>query len=443
MRPRLRPRLVSLAPLLALAVAACGGDDGAAPDVDAGVYPPSADLTRDILDTGLDVDLASKTATATIQLAPSPSTGASFEVGDLTIMSVTSGGQPLMFSVADKQLDLGVPPTTAPYDVVITYAFKNHDSDDGFNASGFTLTWPYYCGNLFPCHSAPSDGTRFDLSVHGQASGTVVYPSTIPGDAPSYMAAWAIGDYTRVELGTTTAGTHVGFWVQPGEMAAAMTGTAHLKAAFDWLEQHIGPYTFGDTVGSVSVHWGRGAFGGMEHHPYWHIASDAMGDEATNVHEASHGWFGNGVRIKCWEDFVLSEGTARYFEGRLLEETGATEASQAAWASVDHELALWRSGSGGGVAWPQSCGQVDIIRDHLFSDVPYTKGAAFLRALEQKLGRPMFDATLHAFYMRYAGKAAGEADFLAVVKEVSGYDPMQCAQLWLINQAVPPTAPCP
>jgi aminopeptidase N len=426
---------------LLLGLAACG-DDGGALDVDAGVYPPMADLARDIVDTGLDVDLAARTAKATITLAPSGSTGASFEVGDLTITSVTANGLPLMFRVAQKQLDVGVPPSTEPLTLVIDYGFRLHENSDGLDSDGFTLTWPYYCGNLFPCHSHPTDGTRFELSVHGQAAGTVVAPPTIPAEAPSYMVAWATGEYTRLELGTTTAGTKVGMWYGPNELQAATAGGAHLRAGFDWLEQHVGPYTFGDTVGSVSAHWGRNAYGGMEHHPYWHVASIALADETVNLHEASHGWWGNGIRIRCWEDFVLSEGAATYYEGRLLEETGATQAAQNTWAGIDQQLANWRNGDGGGVAWPQSCGELDVLDDGLFSRVPYVKGAAFLRALEQKIGRAMFDRVMMTFYGRWKGKAAGVVDLLQVTRELSGYDAAACAQLWLVNRAVPPLAPC-
>lgn len=54
-----------------------------------------------------------------------------------------------------------------------------------------------------------------------------------------------------------------------------MQGGAHLRQVFDWLETTYGEYLFGDEVGSVSVAWGPGAYGGMEHHPYWHVASGA------------------------------------------------------------------------------------------------------------------------------------------------------------------------
>jgi aminopeptidase N len=49
----------------------------------------------------------------------------------------------------------------------------------------------------------------------------------------------------------------------------------------------------------------------MEHHPYWHV-SGAQRNLLVNAHEAAHGWFGDGVRPRCWEDEVVSEGVADY-----------------------------------------------------------------------------------------------------------------------------------
>ncbi|KAB2892637.1 MAG: hypothetical protein F9K40_18050, partial [Kofleriaceae bacterium] len=70
----MRARVARSLPVVALAaLAACGGgDDGDATDIDAAVvYPPTADLMRDVVDTTLAVDLAARSATATITLAPS------------------------------------------------------------------------------------------------------------------------------------------------------------------------------------------------------------------------------------------------------------------------------------------------------------------------------------------------------------------------------------
>jgi len=426
--------------LALIALAACGGDDEPGADA-ATVIDPTADLTRDIVSTGLKFALGPRTGVADIALGASTGNGASLEVGDLQISRVSvAGGADLPFAIADHQLDLGVGPE--PVVVRVEYTWNLHENSDGVDSDGFTLTWPYFCGNVFPCHSNPADGTTFTMEVTTDTADTVVYPRTIPGDAPSYMAAWAVGNYTRTVLGTTTAGTTVVAWGAPTETAAIAQGTAHLTAAFDWLEQNLGPYRFGTEVGTVSARWGRNAYGGMEHHPLWHVASDAMADESVQVHEASHGWFGDGVRIECWEDFVLSEGAASYYEARVVEEVGAEGAGTAAWTLLDNEVAGMRSAGGVSIARPPGCGAIDVLTDGLFSRVPYVKGAAFLRAVERKISRPRFDASMRAFYQRYGGKAAGVDDLLAVIEETSGYDATACAASWLSAKPVPAELTC-
>src|SRR4029078_12018950 len=124
------------------------------------------------------------------------------------------------------------------------------------------------------------------------------------------------------------AGTHVATYYLPNGKSPATTGTAHLRQAFDWYEQHIGPYMFGNDVASVSVVWGEGFYGGMEHHPYWHVARDAMNDEETHVHQAAHGWFGDALRLRCWEDFVLSEGTVSYLAALVIGKVSGAAAEQ-------------------------------------------------------------------------------------------------------------------
>src|SRR5205814_8394240 len=59
----------------------------------------------------------------------------------------------------------------------------------------------------------------------------------------------------------------------------------------------------------------------------------------TTLFRSSHGWFGNGIRIKCWEDFVLSEGTAEYLTTRSVRATEGAAAEQAVWAEWKIELA--------------------------------------------------------------------------------------------------------
>ncbi len=436
--------------IVSLLVAACGDSSPSTPD--AAPLVPTANAEREILDTNLSFDIAATTGIARITLAPSDMPGATLEIGELEIAKVLIAGEvPVEYRVNPEDLtvknavgasmDLALPASDVPIEVTIEYLYQAHAGGfTGATVKGYTLIWPYYCGNLFPCHSAPSDGTTFSLDLQNVPAGkTAVYPPMM-SEAPSYQIAWAIDEYTEIPLGTTTAGTQVSVWHLANGATAAMNGTANLVAAFDWLEKTIGPYRFGNKVGSVSVRWGAGALGGMEHHPLWHLGSGAMGDQETHVHEAAHGWYGDGIRVKCWEDFVLSEGTVTYLAARALDVV-ASDVGTAVWNGYAAELP---SIDGADKVWPDGCNSIDILDDDLFTRAPYIRGAFFYRGLAEKLGADVVDGVLAAFYAQHAGKAASMSEMLALIQSMTGYDPAACAQTWL-KASTTPTAPaaCP
>lgn len=390
---------------------------------------PAKNWSRDVVSTELDVDLEGNRATARIEVGASKRTGVSFEVGDLSIESVRDEKGPLPFKQDGSRLDVGYAAKRSGT-IEIAYGFRDHTELQGATSKGLTFTWPSFCGNLFPCKSDPSDGLRFELSLSGVPSGAkAIFPPAIEADAPAYMLAWAVGDYTEIDLGKTASGTSVRAWYLPGEKQATTKGTAHLRDVVEWYEQTYGDYLFGDVVGSVSAEWGGGAFGGMEHHPFWHVSRGSMGDEETHAHEAAHGWFGDGVRIECWEDLTLSEGTTSYVTARALEATAGKAAGDGVWASYEQRLdsvvALQDR-----VARPEGCNQVDVLND-LWNDVVYMKGAFFYRAVEAEIGREALDRILAGFYAAHREKAAGVDDMLDAIREESGFDPEPLADVWL------------
>lgn len=382
---------------------------------------------RDILRTSLRFDLTAHTGVARLELAAGDA-GASFEAQGLTISAVTDGRSDagVEYRVESGQLHVAVPPEASIVVVEYRYADRTGSAFDGATPS-YTFLWPYYCGNLFPCHSDPADGLRFDLALTGVPAGsTAVYPASLDFDAPSYQLAWAVGAYTVLDLGTTPAGTHLTARYLAGHASQATSATANLRDAFAWLESTLGPYPYGAEAGSVEVAWGPGAYGGMEHHPLWHVGSASLGDELTHFHEAAHGWFGDGIRLACWEDFVLSEGTVSYLAARATGAVHGDAAETAVWARYD------ASASGyGTLAWPPTCHQVDILADHLFSNTPYMRGANFYRALERRVGRAALDGVLRRFVLERRGRATSFTELLTLTRTVTGYDPASCAEAWL------------
>jgi hypothetical protein len=410
---------------LACAVmAGCGVDDVVDDADDATWLDGKADGASgvNVQSTGLDVDLASKTAVATIELERYGSVA--LEVGGLSITRVTDGRGKRRYSIVDGKLRV----SNVRSPLVVEYGFAQHANADGLLPGGSTVLWPYYCGNLFPCHSQPADGTTFSLSLDGVPSTKqAIYPEDIAAESPPYMLAFAVGAYTKRELGTTTAGTKVSTYWLPNGQTAALAGTKHLVAAFDWLERTIGPYSFGREVASVSVVWGEGMYGGMEHHPFWHVAKDAMNDEVTHVHEAAHGWFGDGVRLRCWEDFVLSEGTVSYLAARALGQVAGAEREAAVWAEYQDELTD-AIATGGAPAWPTGCNQIDILKDNLFTNLPYMQGAYFYKDVAAKVGADVLDRVISDFYRAHQNQPAGMQQMIEAIKAQTGYDPTPIAE---------------
>nr|MBA3820833.1 hypothetical protein [Deltaproteobacteria bacterium] len=74
--------------------------------------------------------------------------------------------------------------------------------------------------------------------------------------------------------------------------------------------------------------------------------------DGKRAHEAAHGWFGDGVRLRCWEDFVLSEGTVSNLAARALAQVAGPTMEAKVWADYQRELTAAIAG-GGARAWPQ------------------------------------------------------------------------------------------
>ncbi|WP_394828602.1 M1 family metallopeptidase [Pendulispora albinea] len=386
--------------------------------VDTAKDTPAESWSYDLLETDLELDVANLRGKAALAIAAPGRSSASFEIGDLTIHSVTGKHGPLAYTAANGKLHVAIGRSYRPVRIEVEYTFKGHNQFDGWDPSaGVSFLWPYFCGNLFPCKSSPSDGVRFRLHVTGAPEGSkAIYPTNVPGDAPSYMPAIAVGDFTEIDLGSTLFGTRVKAWHLPGQEADTARGTAHLRNVFDFYERTYGRYTFGKVVGSVSANWGPGDYGGMEHHPYWHVAKGSMYNEETHAHEAAHGWFGNGVRVACWEDFVLSEGTTTYLAAHALKKQGVD-----VWPSYECRLKARcdadQASTPNTIALPDTtCNQIDLLHHPLWSGVPYYKGAYFYRKVAELIGEDRLDRALAHFYARHRGEAARMEDLLQTLK---------------------------
>lgn len=424
-----------------------GGSGDSAHTGDSGDWgPPPADGLQDILTTDLQLDLAGLEGRATVVAWPAVAgPEVRLDVSGLEVTALEVDGHTITPEVRDGWLVTGVPDADAPVTLVVDYRFEAHENGafDGWIPDlGVTFVWPYFCGNLYPCDPAMRDGVTFTMGVTGVEDGlTAVYPESTWSDAPSYMPAVSVGDYTRLDLGTTDAGTHLSAWYLPGERGEedARAGTAHLLGAYDFYEHTYGPYAFGPESGPVEVDWGVGSWGGMEHHPYFHVAQFDFATEEVHAHEAAHAWFGDAVRLGCWEDFVLSEGTVTYMAARAMEETGGPDL----WAYyVDDFLIPICGGMGPNpVVYPDGCNEIDLLEDDIWSLATYMKGACFYEEVADAIGTDAVDETVGAYYRAHQNSTGHMSEMIDALAERAGADKRalveSAAQDWLYTAACP------
>ena len=394
---------------------------------------PAGPAEQDILTTDMALDVGTLTGSASVVILPAAGADSvSLEVGGLSVTSVTVNGAAVDPAVHDGIATVPVTSDRDPVTVAMTYGFpvRTFSTFDGWMPDlGVSFLWPNYCSNLFPCDSSPVDGVTFSMDVTGyDPTLTAIFPTSTYSAAPSYMPGIAIGDYTRIDLGSTTAGTHVSAWYLPGEgeYVGNLYGTQHLTSVLDFFERTYGPYAFGPEIASVEVDWGIDSYGGMEHHPYFHVARFDAWKEETQIHEAGHGWYGDGVRLACWEDFVLSEGTTTYITAHGLEEVGGTDI----WGGyVDYMLTPICTGKDvNAIVLPdETCNEIDFEDSDLWSLAPYLKGACFYEDVADLIGPDVLDQAIGDFYKAHVNTPAHMQDMIDTIEATA--DPSQKAAI--------------
>ena len=230
---------------------------------------------------------------------------------------------------------------------------------------------------------------------------------------PSYLMALAVGDLDFRPLSKRT-----GVYAEPSVVNKAATEFADLEEMVQACEKLYGPYRWERY--DVLVMPPSFPFGGMEN-PRLTFASPTVlaGDKSLVsllAHELAHSWSGNLVSNATWRDFWLNEGFTVHLERRIMEAVyGKARADAEAVLgkrSLEREMA--------DLPKPDQVLHIDLTGrppvDGL-TDVPYEKGALFLKHLESVYGRERFDKFLSAYFAHFSFKSITTAEFVAYLTE--------------------------
>ncbi|HEV8231402.1 MAG TPA: M1 family metallopeptidase [Thermoanaerobaculia bacterium] len=270
------------------------------------------------------------------------------------------------------------------------------------------------------------------------------YDFEMPQPIPSYLIALAVGDVSFAPISA-----RAGVWAERPVVERAAREFADLEEMIRAAEGLFGPYRWERY--DVLVLPPSFPFGGMEN-PRLTFATPTIlaGDRslvALVAHELAHSWAGNLVTNATWRDFWLNEGMTVYIERRILERVyGVRFAEMEAVLGIQDlrkEIAK--------LPEKDEVLHIDLAGrdpDDGATDVPYEKGALFLRQLEETFGRQRLDRFLRGYFDHFAFQSITTEDFVRYLRtNLLDPNPDLAARIpveeWIEKPGIPAGAPRP
>ena len=420
-----------------------------APDIHSFAKPDEARVTHVALDLRADFAARRLSGTATLTIARRPgATEVALDTHDIDVTGVAAKtGGALRYALAKPDSILGaaltvtLPPQNEP--IVISYrtspsaralqwlppaqtAGKKHPYLYSQGEAIYTRSW-------IPTQDSPGIRQTYEaritvpkdlralmsaesLTPEGVLSGGErTFEFRMTEAIPPYLMALAVGD-----IGFSEEGPRTGVDAEPSVLKAATYEFVDLEQMVKTAESLLGPYRWGRY--DVLVLPPSFPFGGMENPRLTFATPTVLAGDRSLVslvaHELAHSWSGNLVTNATWSDFWLNEGVTTYVEVRIMEALYGPDRARLlevlGWRTLQDEITRV-----GGPASPDTILHIDLKGrdpDDGATEIPYEKGAAFLRMLERTVGRPAFDTFLHAYIDRHAFTSITTATFLADVR---------------------------
>lgn len=270
------------------------------------------------------------------------------------------------------------------------------------------------------------------------------YTFRMPQPIPSYLIAIAVGDLHYKPMSERT-----GVYAERYVLDAAADEFGGTEKMMEITEALYGPYQWGRY--DLLILPASFPFGGMENPRLSFITPTVVAGDRSLVsliaHELAHSWSGNLVTNATWQDLWLNEGFTTYLTYRIMEEAfGKSRERQEAVLGYQDLLETLEQLPPAETVLNIQLGKRDP--DDVFSDVPYEKGALFLRELEYKVGRDEFDGFLRSYFDHFEFQSISTADFKAYLKKhLVEKHPEQLdwkrIQAWIHEPGLPKNHPVP
>jgi hypothetical protein len=334
-------------------------------------------------------------------------------------------GAPLRIDIAPDTKFVKIRYSTDPTATALQWLAPEQTADKQHSFL-YTQSQAIHARSWIPLQDSPGVRVTFEARIHVPAGMKAVMGAkavnncsnpddcrfTMDQAVPPYLIALAVGD-----LAFHSTGPRTGVWAEPSIVAKAAAEFSDMEKMLEAAEKLYGPYRWNRY--DVLVMPPSFPFGGMEN-PMLTFATPTViaGDKSLVsliAHEMAHSWSGNLVTNATWSDFWLNEGYTVYIERRILEEIyGKRRADMEAVLGYQELLDELKSNPA-----PDQILHVDLTGrdpDDGATQIPYEKGALFLRQVEAAFGRPRFDAYLKDYFDHFAFQSITTAQSMAYMK---------------------------
>ncbi|AKV03151.1 Membrane alanine aminopeptidase N [Labilithrix luteola] len=350
-----------------------------------------------------------------------------------------------------------------PWDEELSGLYRVKDGDRWYAFTQFEAT---DARRAFPCFDEPGYKVPFDVSIttpngllavantkeaSRETNGgktTFHFKETLP--LPTYLLAFAVGDFDVRELERPPAGTSslppIRLVTTKGKSnlgALALETTAGLTNALaNWIGIPY-PYEKLDIVAVPEFSAGAMENAGLITFREEILLLDparasvrARRNQAMVVaHELAHQWFGNLVTASWWNDLWLNEGFATWMEWRIVDKWRPQyQVRFDAVVSTHGVMDLDALASARAVRQPV----VSTSDAHeAFDGITYEKGAAILATIERWIGEDAFRRGVRDYLRDNAHKSVQADRLLSSLDKASGKDVSSMAASFLDHAGIP------
>lgn len=261
---------------------------------------------------------------------------------------------------------------------------------------------------------------------------------------PSYLLALTVGDIAFKPVGARS-----GVYAESSVVEKAAWELDGTEKMIEAAEKLYGPYRWERY--DIIVLPPSFPFGGMENPRLTFATPTILAGDRSLVslvaHELAHSWSGNLVTNATWNDFWLNEGFTTYFENRIMEATEGRPYSEMLAQLSLQDLRATMAELGDTSAMTQL--KLDLNGrdpDEGVSDIAYNKGALFLRHLEEKVGREVWDLFLRGWFDEHAFTSATTEQFVSylqrkLIKGNQEFEKELDIHAWIYEPGLPKTIP--